>query len=130
MYPLVPSVFGRQQNFISSNLKMRFSSQVVTEKTHQNEYPCKVCEVFQLPKRNVWKPFSTYRSYSTKNRRQPTENRSTKRIHPKNYSGTKVQHIQVPCVSVSSRFVSCCLPSRKKVTSSASRNLFSVRPMK
>ena len=57
-------VFHSQKNgstilegFAGSTLKTRLSNQVVTKKTHKNENPCEVCEVFQLKKQKVSKAF-------------------------------------------------------------------------
>ena len=61
------------KGFVGFNFKTRFSSQVVTKKTHQKENPCKVCEFFQLTKRTVWKAFQTYRFWKTVAKEQDFE---------------------------------------------------------
>ena len=48
------AVFERFGGFY---LKTTLSSQLVTKKTHQNDNPCKACEIFQLNKQKVSKAF-------------------------------------------------------------------------
>ena len=78
------------EGFVGSNLKTSLSSQVVTKKTHQNENPFKVCEVFQLT-RQVSNPGDalanfTYGNLHLKLKLLPQIYRSVSVRTPKNIS--------------------------------------------